>query len=118
MAVSSLNSDPRLRKPVNPEINLVATSLLNPKHFIKSNQLEFTADSDDVGSLIFATFSLPSENSVSLVHYIDAAYPGVQIYTNPDCNPASILKEAIDFLNISISNLDWIHPQIQLTNLD
>jgi hypothetical protein len=115
MTISSSNLNPKLSKPSIPEINLVATSQLSPEHFVRSNRLEFTSSSDDVGSLVFSAFSLPSGNSISLVHYLDAPYPGVQVYIAPDSSsPSEILSEALNFLNLSPTDLDWIHPQINL----
>jgi hypothetical protein len=117
MTISSSNLNPKLSEPSIPEINLVATSQLSPERFVKSNQLEFISSSDDVGSLVFSAFSLPSGNSISLVHYLDAPYPGVQVYINPNSSsPSEIFAEAINFLNISPDDLDWIHPQIHLAN--
>lgn len=113
---SSSNLNPKLSQPsFTPEINLVATSQLDPEHFAQSNQLEFIPSSDDVGSLVFSAFSLPSGNSISLIHYTDAPYPGVQVYINPNLDsPSKILSEAINFLHLSPDDLDWIHPQIHL----
>jgi hypothetical protein len=117
MTISSSHLHPELAKPSTPEINLVATTQLSPERFIISNQLDFISSSDDVGSLVFSAFSLPSGHSISLVHYLDAPYPGVQVYINPNSSsPSQILSEAIDFLHLSPNDLDWIHPQIRLTN--
>jgi hypothetical protein len=116
MTRSFPNLNPELSELSVPEINLVATSPLSPEHFIKSNQLNFTSSADDVGSLVFAFFSLPSGNYVSLVHYLDAPHSGVQIYINPNSSsPSSILAEAINFLHLSTSDLDWVHPQFTLS---
>lgn len=110
---TSLNSD--FSQLSSPEINLVATSKLTPEHFVKSNQLDFISSSDDLGSLVYSFFSLPSGNSISLIHYIDASYPGVEVYINPNSpSPSSILSETLRFLNLSPNDLDWIHPQIDL----
>ena len=100
-----------------PEINLVATSQLSPEHFIQSNQLEFISSSDDLGSLVYSPFSLPSGHSISLVHYVDASYPGIEVYINPNSSsPSSVLSELLDFLNLSPDDLDWIHPQVHLAS--
>ena len=116
MTTSSSKLNSKLSSSSVPEINLVATSPLSPEHFIKSNQLQFTSGSDDVGSLVFAFFPLPSGNFISLVHYPDAPHPGVQIYLNPNSSsPSSILTETITFLHLSPDDLDWIHPQISLS---
>lgn len=115
MTISSSHLNPELARPSTPEINLVATTQLSPERFVISNQLDFISSSDDVGSLVFSAFSLPSGNSISLVHYLDAPYPGVQVYINPNSSsPSQILSEAIDFLHMSLHDLDWIHPQINL----
>lgn len=116
MTISFPNLNPELATTSVPEINLVATSQLSPEHFVKSNQLNFTSSSDDVGSLVFAFFPLPSGNYISLVHYLDAPDSGVQIYINPNSSsPSSILTEALEFLNLSTSDLDWVHPQLTLS---
>jgi len=115
MATLSSDYDLSLSEKSTPEINLVATSKLSPEHFTKSNQLEFISSSDDLGSLVYSFFSLPSGNSISLIHYIDAPFPGVEIYINSNSpSPDKILSEAIEFLHISTDDLDWIHPQIHL----
>ena len=119
MTISSSNLNPKVSEVHTPEINLVATSPLPPEHFAKSNQLEFVSSSDDVGYLVFSAFSLPSGNSISLVHYLDAPFPGVQIYINPNSpSPNKILSEAIEFLHLSTDDLDWIHPNIHLTTVE
>lgn len=118
--MTKLSSDYNLSpsEKLTPEINLVATSKLSPKHFTKSNQLEFIASSDDLGSLVYSAFSLPSGNSISLIHYIDAPFPGVEMYIDPSSpSPDKILSEAIEFLHLSPNDLDWIHPQIHLANI-
>ena len=118
MTRSSSHLNPKIPKPTTPEINLVATSQLSPERFVKSNQLEFISSSDDVGSLVFSAFSLPSGNSISLIHYTDAPYPGVQVYIDPNSDsPSKVLSEAINFLHLSPNDLDWIHPRIHLVNL-
>ena len=118
MTIFSSNLNPELSESPSPEINLVATSQLSPDRFISYNQLEFIPSSDDVGSLVFCAFSLPSGNSLSLVHYLDSPYPGVQIYINPSSDsPLKVLSEAIDFLHVSPDDLDWVHPQIRLPEL-
>ena len=115
MNISPTSLDSDFSKLSLPEINLVATSKLSPEHFIKSNHLEFVSSSDDLGSLVCSFFSLPSGNCISLIHYIDAPFPGVEIYINPNSpSPAKILSEAIAFLHISPSDLNWVHPQIHL----
>lgn len=96
---------------------MVATSPFSPERFIESNQLKFISSSDDVGSLVYSAFSLPNGNSISLVHYIDAPYPGVQVYINPKSpSPSSILSELLDFLHLSPNDLDWIHPHVNLAS--
>lgn len=116
MTTSSPNLNSELSDSSTPEINLVATSPLSPEHFTKSNQLEFISSSDDLGSLVYSAFSLPSGNSISLVHYIDAPHLGVQFYINPNSSsPSSVLSEVISFLHLSLDDLDWIHPEINLS---
>ena len=118
MTIFSSNLNSRISELPTPEINLVATSPLSPERFIESSQLEFISSCDDVGSLVFSAFSLPSGNSISLVHYLDAPLAGVQIYINPDSPSASkTLSEALEFLHISLDDLDWIHPQIHLSDI-
>ena len=118
MTISPTSLDWDLSKLPSPEINLVATSKLSPEHFTKSNQLEFVSSSDDLGSLVYSAFSLPSGNSISLIHYIDAPFPGVEMYIDPSSpSPDKILSEAIEFLHLSTNDLDWIHPQIHLAKI-
>jgi len=117
MTRSSSHLNSQLSQTSTPEINLVATSKLSPEHFIQSNQLEFIPSSDDLGSLVYSAFSLPSGSSISLIHYIDASYPGVEVYINPKSpSPSKILSELLDFLSLSPDDFDWIHPLINFSH--
>lgn len=117
MTSSSLNHDLTSSDKPAPEIDLVATVNFLPEHFIQSHQLNFVSGHDDLDSLVFSSFELPSGNSISLVRHQNAPYSGTEIYLAPGLSsPSSVLAEALLTLNISPDNLDWIHPQIVLSH--
>jgi hypothetical protein len=97
------------------EIDLVATVKFLPSHFVKSNQLEFVSSYDDLDYLTFTSVVLPSGNKVTLLRHQNAPYDGSEIRIDPGLSsPSEILIEAMDFLNLSLDDLDWIHPHIKL----
>lgn len=115
MTASSLNHD---LNESTPEINLVATIKFLPEHFVQSHQLEFITGHDDLDSLVFASLDLPSGNTISLVRHQNAPYSGTELYISPNLsNPSQVFTETLDLLQISKSDLDWIHPHIHLVNL-
>jgi hypothetical protein len=118
MTTSSLNHDLTCFDKPASEINLVATVKFPPEHFIQSHQLKFASGHDDLDSLIFTNFNLPSGNTISLVRHQNAPYPGTELYLAPGLlSPSTVLAEALHILNISRDDLDWIHPQANLAKL-
>jgi len=115
MTTSALNYNLISCENSAPGTNLLATVKLLPERFVQSHQVNFVYSYDDLDSLIFANFSLPSGNLVSLVRHQNAPYSGTELYLSANLpNPSDVLIEALDALNISEKDLDWIHPQISL----
>lgn len=118
MTASPLNRNLNESNQLIPEINLVATIKLTPEHFIQSHQLKFVSGQDDLDSLIFTSLDLLSGSTISLVRHQNAPYFGTELYISPSLSdPSKVLTEALNLLQISKSDLDWIHPQIHLVNL-
>lgn len=118
MTTSSLNPDLNRFDRSALEIDLVATTKFPPEYFVCSHQLKFASGHDDLDSLIFTHLDLPSGNTISLVRHQNAPYQGTEIHLPPGLSdPSKVLVEALHLLNLSGDDLDWIHPQTNLTNL-
>ncbi|MEY2831386.1 MAG: hypothetical protein RLZZ574_644 [Cyanobacteriota bacterium] len=119
MTTSSPNLNLNHGELSTPQIDLVATVKLPPEHFIQSHQLKFIPSSDDLDSLIFTSFNLPSGTTIPLVRHQNSPCSGVEIYLPPNLpSPNSVFAEVMHFLNLSHDDLDWIHPQINLALLN
>ncbi len=97
------------------EVELIATVKFKPSYFTSSNQLNFISSYDDLDFLVFALVDLPSGNRVALVRHQNAPYFGTEIYLAPNLSSAnSVLAEALDALNISNTDIEWIRPDLNL----
>lgn len=98
------------------EIDIIATTVFKPDHFIQSLQLNFIPSFDDLDFLSFASITLPSGHKIALVRHQNAPYPNTEIRISPaSSSPSSILAEALNFLNLSSHDLNWIHPHLHLS---
>lgn len=98
------------------EINLIATVKFPPTHFAQSHQLNFIPSYDDLDFLTFASLILPSGHKIALVRHQNAPYPGTEIRVAPNLSsPSTVLTEALDMLALSLRDLDWIHPHLNLS---
>jgi hypothetical protein len=58
--------------------------------------------------------ALPSGHDVTLVRHKGSPQPGTELCVRSDLDTiASVIREACMFLNISESDLQWIHPSIE-----
>ena len=97
------------------EIDLVATIKFSPAYFVKSHQFKLISSYDDLNYLTFASVVLPSGNKVTLLRHQNAPYEGSEIRIDPSLSsPSRILAEAMDFLNLSLNDINWVHPHIKL----
>ncbi len=97
------------------ETELVAIIRQEPAEITRLNKLEFRQSFDDLDYLVFATLSLPSGNKVALVRHENSPSSGTEIcvkYNQP--NTAAILQEALTEMNLTLKELTWIHPELQM----
>ena len=92
----------------------MATVRFEPDYYIQSHHLDFISSYDDLDSLIFASLSLPSGHRISILRHQNAPNPGTEICIAPGLSsPSSVLTEALQVLNISRSDLIWVHPHCE-----
>jgi hypothetical protein len=99
---------------VTPATMTVAMFKQEPHDFPTNNGLVFRSGYDDLDYLDFAMLTLPSGHDVTLVRHKGSPQPGTELCVRSDLeNVASVIRETCAFLNITKSDLQWIHPTIE-----
>jgi hypothetical protein len=106
---------------ITPATMTVAMFKQEPHDFQTNNSFVFRSGYDDLDYLDFAMLTLPSGHDVTLVRHQGSPQPGTELCVRSDLeNVASVIRETCAFLNITKSDLQWIHPtveqQIAVTN--
>ncbi len=99
---------------ITPATMTVAMFEQEPHDFQINNSLVFRSGYDDLDYLDFAMLTLPSGHDVTLVRHKGSPQPGTELCVRSDLDTvASVIREACAFLNITKSDLQWIHPSIE-----
>lgn len=92
----------------------VAMLRQEPIELAKSNDdIEFKLSYDGLDYLDFASLTLHSGESITLVRHHGCPEAGTEICvaTKPE-NAAQLIDRTCEFLNLSKTDLIWVHPEI------
>jgi hypothetical protein len=96
------------------ETQPIAVLQQEPFELEKRKNLKFSQGYDDLDYLIFSVVDLPSRQRVAFVSYKRSPSPGTEIWVAPDVPEViEIIKEVLQFLNLSVKDFTWIHPQYE-----
>ena len=112
----TVNTDTTLinLEDATPATMTVAMFKQEPHDFQANNVLVFRSGYDDLDYLDFAMLTLPSGHGVTLVRHKGSPQPGTELCVRSDLDTVtSVIHETCTFLNITKSDLQWIHPMIE-----
>lgn len=99
---------------LNLEIQPIAVLRQEPAELEKRKAFKFCQGYDDLDYLVFSIVELPSHQRVAFVRYKRSPSPGTEIWVVPEeSQTVAIITEILQFLNLSVEDLTWVHPQYE-----
>jgi hypothetical protein len=93
----------------------VAVLRLTPTELAARTSLKFQDGFDDLDYLVFSKLQLPSGKPATLVCHQNSPNPGTEICVISEIpDPDESLAEVIAHLQLSTSELSWVHPAVSI----